>query len=167
MKALQSLTAGSLILLLAACSNGSDDSNAATDSTASNTGLEAATTVSENTPDTMCFLRTDGLKNQDTERVQLIIVAGKVTGTMQYLPSEKDRRVGQVNGTKDGDDIKLVWSYMQEGMDNTSDVIFKLDGDKLKQKRWAYDAKTGKEYVPDTATYGNEWKQMDCAIMQR
>ena len=165
MKALQSLTAGSLILLLAACGNGDSSSSSTTDSTAANAGLEAATAVSENEADTMCFLRTDGLENEDTERVQLIVIAGKVTGTMQYLPLEKDHRVGTVNGTKNGNDIKLVWSYTQEGMDDSMQVVFKLDGDKLQQKRWAYDAKTGREYVPDTARYSNEWKKVDCSLM--
>jgi hypothetical protein len=125
-------------------------------------GLKIAGTLTENKTETLCFLHTEGTKNQDTTTVKLVMIAGKVAGDMNYMPAEKDRRTGTVTGEKHGDELNLKFQYMQEGMEQSIPVVFKLSGGNLWQKAWAYDSKTGVEFVPDTASYTREYQPVDC-----
>ena len=100
-----------------------------------------------------CFLHTDGMNAEDSTSVHLIINGNKVSGDMYWLPKEKDRRKGTLLGTVDGDKIKAVWSFMQEGQTDTLGLEFKLSSQQLAQKPFVLDAKTGRQMVDHKADY--------------
>ncbi|MDB5001533.1 MAG: hypothetical protein JWR76_2610 [Mucilaginibacter sp.] len=113
-----------------------------------------------------CFIHTDGTNAQDTTTVHLVINANKVSGDMSWLPKEKDRRKGTLSGMLNGDKIKAVWRFMQEGMKDTLGVEFKLSGQELAQKPINLNAATGREQVNTKADYSVIYKLDNCEKFQ-
>lgn len=105
----------------------------------------------------MCFLRTEGTKHQDSTTINLVVKGEQVTGEMMWLPHEKDARKGLVAGTLSGDSIKVVWTFQQEGMTDTMGLQFKLAGDKLWQRPLKLNTKTGRQQTDASATYSVEY----------
>lgn len=143
-------------LSMAACtSNSSNSSN-------EQTPVPGTNETVENVSQTICFQKLDGTANQDTSSIRLIIDGEQVSGKFSNMPFEKDSRVGTIQATKNGDLIKGVWIYMQEGMNDTLDVEFKLSDDKLIQKNYTIDAKTGREVFSEGSVFNIEFKKVDC-----
>ncbi|MBD1366439.1 hypothetical protein IDJ77_21680 [Mucilaginibacter sp. ZT4R22] len=109
-----------------------------------------------------CFVHTDGTAAQDTTAVHLVINANKVSGEMNWLPKEKDRRKGTLSGTLDGDKINAVWSFMQEGQTDTMTVAFKLSSQQLAQKPFTVDAKNGRQQLDNKADYTIIYNMDNC-----
>lgn len=143
-------------LSIAACTSTSTN-NSNEDTAAS--GLNDLTEASSST---VCFQKLDGNANQDTSFIQLVIEGEQVSGEFSNKPFEKDSRVGKIQATKKDDLIKGVWVYMQEGMHDTLEVEFKLSDDKLIQKNYTIDAKTGREVFSDGSVFNVEFKKVDC-----
>lgn len=60
---------------------------------------------------------------RDTTWLQIHVDKGnKATGDFNWLPAEKDAMKGTFSGAKQGDHIKAVYSYIQEGMPATQPV---------------------------------------------
>jgi len=112
--------------------------------------------------DTLCFIYTEGKKQQDTQAVKLLISGNDVEGKMIYMPEEKDWRFGTLKGKKTNDILSLKWTFVQEGIKDSADVIFKLDGDKLLQKSVSYDVQTGREMIADTASFTKAFEKINC-----
>ena len=110
----------------------------------------------------LCFQKLTGTSNQDTTSLKLMIDGEEVSGDFSYFPKEKDRRVGTISATKKNDLIKGVWIYMQEGMNDTLAVEFKLTGDKLVQKNYTVDAKTGREVFSEGSVFNIEFTKVNC-----
>ncbi len=110
----------------------------------------------------ICFRKLSGTSNQDTTSLTLLMEGNKVTGDFGHYPKEKDKRVGRINATKDGTLIKGNWIYMQEGMNDTLEVEFKLDGNKLVQKNYTIDPKTGREVFSEASVFNIEFEKVDC-----
>jgi hypothetical protein len=108
-----------------------------------------------------CFIHTDGANAQDTTVVHLVINANKVSGDMSWLPKEKDIRKGTLSGMLNGDKIKAVWSFMQEGMKDTLAVEFKLSPQELAQKP-NLNAALGREQLNTKANYSVKYKLDNC-----
>ena len=142
---------------LAACTTAPED-------TAGNSMLENASgDVSlETAIKTVCFQKLSGTSNQDTTSLKLIIDGEEISGDFAHYPYEKDNRVGTISATKKNDLIKGVWIYMQEGMNDTLAVEFKLTGDKLVQKNYTVDAKTGREVFSDGSVFNIEFTKVNC-----
>ncbi|HCN83067.1 MAG TPA: hypothetical protein DIT07_05515 [Sphingobacteriaceae bacterium] len=153
MKVVQSLVL--LIFCITACTNSNNNST--------ETHSDTTKTNKEPLIETLCFLRTEGLKQQDTAYVQLVINGDKITGVFANIPYEKDSRIGTILGTKQDHLIKGIWVYMQEGMQDTLDVEFKLDKDILMQKNYSMDMKTGRQFLSDTSEFTMKYKNIDCA----
>ena len=100
-----------------------------------------------------CFYTTEGTASQDTTKVQLHINGNQVTGTMSWLPKEKDSRKGTLAGSINNDQIIALWSYGQEGSKDTLTVAFELKDGQLTQKPYKYDAKTGQQETDKAAGY--------------
>jgi hypothetical protein len=147
-------------LSMAACTSKPDKSGAETSDTTVAATTDVATT--EPVSQTVCFQKLDGTANQDTTRLKLNIDGSNVSGEFGSYPKEKDRRVGKITATKDGELIKGVWVYMQEGMNDTLQVEFKLDGDKLVQKSYSVDSKTGREVITSASVFDREFMKVDC-----
>ena len=112
--------------------------------------------------ETLCFEQSEGTSNRDTSYAQMVINGQKITGVLATFPYEKDSRVGTIFGTKEGDLIKAVWIYMQEGIPDTLDVEFKLDKDQLLQKSFSVDTKTGRQFLSDSNSFSTEFHKIDC-----
>ena len=112
--------------------------------------------------DTLCFVRLDGLQNQDTTSLRLVINGENVTGQFASFPDQKDARIGTINGTKTGNLIKGMWRYQQEGIVDSIGFEFKLQGDKLLQKQSNFDTNTGRESLSDTSAFSIEFLKQDC-----
>lgn len=148
-------------LSIAACTSTPDKTSSEVSDTtvAANTAVEPADLPVNQT---MCFQKLAGTANQDTTSLKLIIDGDKVTGDFGHYPKEKDRRVGTISAIKDGELIKGQWIYMQEGMNDTLQVEFKLNGDKLVQKNYTVDPKTGREVFSEASVFNIEFDKIDC-----
>ncbi|SFS72162.1 hypothetical protein SAMN05660206_104117 [Sphingobacterium wenxiniae] len=100
-----------------------------------------------------CFLRAEGISNEDTTMVQFTIDADQVEGSMRWIPAEKDSRKGTLVGKIVGDEITGIWKYMQEGMQDSMPVRFKLSTDRLLQKPLKVDSVTGRQETDESAGY--------------
>ncbi|MAU70699.1 MAG: hypothetical protein CML04_01265 [Pseudozobellia sp.] len=69
-----------------------------------------------------------GLK--DVEELNLTILDGKVNGSYNWLPAEKDQRKGDFTGTLTGDIIKATYTFSQEGTESTAELTIELEDDK-------------------------------------
>lgn len=122
-------------LALASCSgNGRKSGDSVTNG---DTARDTSLATGLNTPAQnmeYCFVHTDGTSAQDTTSVHLVINANKVSGDMNWIPAEKDARKGKLLGTLNGDKINAVWSFGQEGTQDTMAVEFKLSSQQLAQK---------------------------------
>ncbi|MEO7215641.1 hypothetical protein [Mucilaginibacter sp.] len=151
------------VLALASCAG---NGKKGTDTIATDSGkIDTSYATKANTPAQnmeYCFVHTDGTAAQDTTAVHLVINANKVSGEMNWLPKEKDRRKGTLSGTLDGDKIKAVWSFMQEGQTDTMTVAFKLSSQQLAQKPFTVDAKTGRQQVDNKADYTIIYNMDNC-----
>ena len=110
----------------------------------------------------LCFQRLEGTANQDTSFITLIINEDQVTGTLNHIPHEKDSRKGTISGNIKDDEIKAVWLYMQEGMNDTLAVEFKLGKEILMQKSYGIDSKTGRQILTDSSTYSIKYTKIAC-----
>ena len=122
------------------------------------TGSDSVESISQN----VCFQKLSGTTNQDTAFIQFIIEGEHVSGNFSNLPYEKDSRVGTIQATKNGELIKGVWIYMQEGINDTLAVEFKLSGDKLVQKNYSIDSKTGREVFSEGSVFNIEFNKVNC-----
>jgi len=101
----------------------------------------------------MCFLRTEGTGNKDTTSIELVIKDNKVSGQMYWHPFEKDSRKGALNGTLKGDTVDAVWTFMQEGMQDTLGLQFLIKGDNLMQKPLKLNTQTGRQQTDNAAGF--------------
>lgn len=76
----------------------------------------------------LCFQNITG---NDSLLVKLTIVGNDVTGTLRWLPAEKDKMVGTLDGTLQNDTITAVYSYQAEGTDAREEKILRLTPDSL------------------------------------
>lgn len=111
---------------------------------------------------TLCFQKVSGNANQDTATVHLNINGENVVGDYENRLFEKDARTGRIDGTYKNNLIKGVWVYMQEGMTDTLPVEFKLSEDKLVQKNYTVDPKTGREVFSEGSVFNIEFEKIDC-----
>lgn len=143
-------------IAMVSCSS-NQNKNAATDAVvAGDTLAKAATTrQTDNTPtiSSLCFLHTEGARHQDSTSIELVIKGSEVSGQMNWLPYEKDSRKGKLNGTVSGDTINAKWTFMQEGMQDTVGVKFKLTGNQLAQKPLKLNVKTDRQQTDESAGY--------------
>lgn len=109
-----------------------------------------------------CFLRTEGTQQQDSSYIQLAIRKKTVSGVYNVIPAEKDARRGTVLGTAEDGVLDLVWTFTQEGMQDTLRVVFALEDGKLKQKPLAVDTATGRQITRDTSTFSVMYEPVDC-----
>jgi hypothetical protein len=109
-----------------------------------------------------CFFRTEGTDQQDTITVKLTVNADKVEGEMNWIPKEKDSRKGVLDGTISGDEITAVWRYMQEGMEDSIKVAFKLSPEQLTQKPLKVNTTTGLQETDDAADYTLIYTPVGC-----
>lgn len=153
-----------LTALMASCTgNGSSDSNDTSSIKISPGDTQLASAPGSPAVNMQyCFFHTDGTQAQDTTKVSMLINGDKVTGNMQWLPKEKDARKGTLAGTLNGNAIKALWTFNQEGSTDTMTVEFQLRGNALAQKSYKYNAKTGREQTNFASDYKVIYNMTNC-----
>lgn len=109
-----------------------------------------------------CFLRMEGTQQQDSSYIQLVIRNETVSGVYNVIPHEKDARRGTILGKADDDVFDLVWTFTQEGMQDTLRVVFALHDGKLLQKPLTVDTLTGRQVTRDSSSFSVAYKPIDC-----
>lgn len=103
---------------------------------------------------------------QDVTAVNLIVNGNDITGTMNWIPYEKDSGRGTLKGTRNGDEIIATWSYVIEGSNQTEEVRFKIEGEQLLRKTGELvDEKNDgnlKLKDPATAEYKETYTKVTC-----
>ena len=126
------LPALSLLALLAL--NACNKEKAATASrpvSATSTAKETINQVLVN--GTFCFNK---VLNIDVTYIELVIADSKVTGTMDWLPYEKDSARGTLAGTRNAaGELVLVYNYMIEGYRQTETKVMRIENGHLHIKR--------------------------------
>lgn len=118
--------------------------------------------ISSTIPDeAMCFLRTDGTKNQDSTYVYIRLKGDSVSGIHHWVPDMKDARRGVITGVKKGDTIDVVWNYMQEGISDTLHTVFLLEDGLLKQQPYAVQ-EDGRQVWDQNAPFEIIYNPTDC-----
>ncbi|GAB2972903.1 hypothetical protein GCM10027049_03520 [Mucilaginibacter puniceus] len=137
-----------IAVIITSCNATGDKSEAALSDT-----LTAAPAPRTPNAQALCFLRTEGNNNQDTTSIELVIKNNKVTGIMNWMPYQKDNRMGKLQGDIKNDTIEVVWTFIQEGMTDTLNLQFKLDNNHLLQKPLKLNEKTGRQQTDKSADY--------------
>ncbi len=101
--------AGVAMITMAACNNPTTESTQATFSNA-DTSIR-----------TGCFLHA---LNKDSTFLELSLQNGKATGKFYWLPDQKDRANGILDGTYTGDTVRVNYTYMIEGSMQEEEKIF-------------------------------------------
>ncbi len=149
------------LAILSACNNGGRKSDIRDTTDVSVDTAKA----SEN--QSLCFEHLEGSRNQDTTLVYLEIKGNDVSGKMISIPFEKDARKGTITGTKNNDVIKGVWAFMQEGMEDTISVEFKLKNKTLLQKEYSVDKHSGRQILKNTPGFTILYQPSDCLIIDK
>jgi uncharacterized membrane protein len=149
-----------LLLIFAAC-NSNEETNT-TETLQDTIQATAASPLESGTLDSACFIRTEGIGNVDTMALKLFTEGGEAWGKLMYLYHEKDWRMGRFHGSRNGDVVRARWVFLQEGMQDSVDLSFKLQGNSAFQQNAQVDRKTGKETLSDTAAYSRAYQQIDC-----
>jgi hypothetical protein len=103
------LIAGVAIVIMAACNNPTTEVNLPTISNA-DTSVRAG-----------CYLHT---LNKDSTFLELSLHNGKATGKFYWLPDQKDRANGVLEGSYAGDTVRVNYTYMIEGMLQEEEKVF-------------------------------------------
>lgn len=117
--------------------------------------------------DTMCYMLTQGKENQDTQVAKIVITGNVVEGKLMYMPAEKDWRFGNIKGEKNADILNLQWTFVQEGIKDSTTVIMKMTGNQLFQKSTSYNPETGKEFIADTSQFSVSYQKVDCGNLPK
>lgn len=134
---------------LFSCKSKTSETQTVDSTTAIAVDTVATATKPANAEETLCFEHKEG---KDITTVKLVINGDAVTGEMNWTPWEKDGAVGTLKGKKVGDEIFADYDYMIEGVNQSEEKIFKIEGDKLLEKTGELmDGKDGKLVMKDPA----------------
>ena len=145
----------SILLLFSACNNANTSNNT------SNTEMNHTDSLSSDSLD-ICFQHVEGNRNQDTSYIHLILNQSEVKGQYNHMPYENDSRKGTLKAVKTGSEIKGVWIFSQEGMQDSLDVAFELQDSVLLQKPFSVDMSTGRQVLRDTSDYSIRYTKLKC-----
>lgn len=84
--------------------------------------------VADSTAKGGCFLHA---LNKDSTFLELNLANGQATGKLFWLPDQKDRANGILEGTYQGDTIRVKYTYMIEGNMQEEDKILVLERDSV------------------------------------
>ena len=127
---------------------------------------ESPSTVSvDSTPLGGCFLHA---LNKDSTFLQLSLENGKASGKFYWLPDQKDRANGVLEGAYQGDTIRVKYTYMIEGMVQEEDKIMVLERDSISVLYAPLEVKDNKFTIKDEKELkvAIRMGRADCATMQ-
>jgi hypothetical protein len=112
--------------------------------------------------DTLCFIKTGGKSNRDTATVKLIIGGQMAEGEMSDRIWEKDARKGKLQGAVNDNILHMVYVFMQEGVEDSMKLDFKLSDSALFQKPIIYNKTDGKPMQDTSADYTVKYFKTEC-----
>lgn len=115
-----------------------------------------------NKPEELCFAQPKSTQVKDSSLVKLSILGNKVSGKLSWIPFEKDSRTGSINGVKKGDTIDVVWSFTQEGVQDTLRTVFLLQKNSLKQKPFAVNQENGRQFTDNRSDFTITYQKINC-----
>lgn len=123
------------------------------------------TVTVDSTPSGGCFLHA---LNKDSTFLQLSFENGKASGKFFWLPDQKDRANGVLEGTYQGDTIRVKYTYMIEGMVQEEDKIMVLERDSISVLYAPLEVKDNKFTIKDEKELkvAIRMGRADCATMQ-
>lgn len=123
------------------------------------------TVTFESTPSGGCFLHA---LNKDSTFLQLSFENGKASGKFFWLPDQKDRANGVLEGTYQGDTIRVKYTYMIEWMMQEEDKILVLERDSISVLYAPLEIKDNKFTIKDEKELkvAIRMGRADCATMQ-
>lgn len=123
------------------------------------------TVTVDSTPSGGCFLHA---LNKDSTFLQLSFENGKANGKFFWLPDQKDRANGVLEGTYQGDTIRVKYTYMIEGMVQEEDKILVLERDSISVLYAPLEVKDNKLTIKDEKELkvAIRMGRADCATMQ-
>jgi hypothetical protein len=145
----------SVFIVLTGCSNRGNQNGKSEPETVHRSSSSVST-------DTICFERYSGLEKQDTASVMMIIAGNEVHGRYSNFPYEKDAHIGSISGKKSRQQIKGMWRYQQEGMNDSIPFEFRLEGNRMWQKKTTFDLTSGRETLSDTASFSVLFEKVNC-----
>lgn len=112
-----------------------------------------------------CFLHA---LNKDSTFLQLSFENGKASGKFFWLPDQKDRANGVLEGTYQGDTIRVKYTYMIEGMVQEEDKIMVLERDSISVLYAPLEVKDNKFTIKDEKELkvAIRMGRADCSTMQ-
>lgn len=149
----------SILALMVACTNNPTENNE--NEIALNNKRDSI--ISDSPDKSLCFLKLDGTKGQDSTYVYMHLKGDSITGIYNSIPEMKDARKGIIKGVKLGDTLNVVWSFMQEGIIDTIHTQFILEGDKLKQQPFLT-LKDGKQVRDRDAAFEIAYNSVSCPV---
>jgi len=146
------------ILALASCTQerGSKNTSIEKDST-----TESAKEITMTDNQRYCFISSE---NRDTTRLAFTITNNQVIGEMNWIPFEKDSKKGSIKGTINNNVVNALWTYMQEGVQDTVNIAFKVSPEHLDQKPFIYNEKNQRLQTDQSADFTIIYKREDCNI---
>ncbi len=124
--------------------------------------MEEKSSIGSNTSG--CFWQ---ILKRDTFVTSLSQKGKMVTGKLSFDNFEKDGSSGRVRGTKEGDIIKLWYSFESEGMKSVMEVWFKSQGDALLRGTGDMGTKADSSYFTNPAAVefasNQQMKKVDCS----
>lgn len=85
-----------------------------------------------------CFLKVTAGK--DSTKLKVSVKDNLISGTMEFLPFEKDSSKGTFKGSKNAEnDYDVVFDYFQEGQKDSEKLIFKFDEKEMDIEGQKYD----------------------------
>ena len=109
-----------------------------------------------------CYIATNG---KDSVFVSLDDNLGTITGKMRYKNFEKDSSLGDLIGTKNGDTLKLSYTFASEGTTSEREIYFLMKDDNLTEAIGDHKMESNKDLYANTSKLkytGQVLKKSDC-----
>ena len=107
------------------------------------------------------------IMQRDTFVASLAQNGNNITGKLSFNNFQKDKSSGTVRGSKDGDIIKLWYSFQSEGMQSVMELWFKKQGNALLRGIGPMANKGDTSYFSNAAVVeyssGQKFSKVDCA----
>lgn len=114
-----------------------------------------------------CYL---GITGKDSVYVSIDDNLGTFTGKMRYKNFEKDSSNGDLMGTKNGDTLKLNYTFASEGMNSDREIYFLLKDGKLIEGIGEHKVEGNKDMYANPAQIkytGQELEKAECKNFEK
>ena len=125
------------------------------------TSLENSKPI-ESSTEQSCYL---GVTGKDSVFISLDDNLGTFTGKMRYKKKKKDSSLGDLIGTKNGDTLKLSYTFASEGTTSEREIYFLMKDDNLTEAIGDHKMESNKDLYANTSKLkytGQVLKKSDC-----